>query len=317
MNIAYLVIAHAQPRHLDRMLKSLVTRNSHAFVHIDAKSDIQAFNAIKRSGVTLCVPRVPVYWGEFSQVEATLALLRQALNSMHHYDYCVLLSGADYPLCPPEYIESFFERHRGTEFINLVEMPSERASKPLSRLTDYQVPSGHSWSLPLKALRRGMKLLHLLGPRNYRQALGTLRPYAGSQWWALSRSACEHVLDFVKRQPRVVEFYRHSWFSDEMFFQTIIGNSPFLTNVRRSVMYTDWSAGGAHPGAFTERHLQHFAMQPVQALDVYGVGEALFARKFSERDAELLDQLDLLIGIKRRRLLVQPMADDEALASSA
>src|SRR5512145_2439329 len=91
MNIAYLVAAHAQPAHLSRLLERLVTVRSHAFVHLDAKSDVRQFASIKRPGVTLCVPRVPVYWAEFSQIEAALLMMRQALDSLHRYDYCALL----------------------------------------------------------------------------------------------------------------------------------------------------------------------------------------------------------------------------------
>jgi hypothetical protein len=305
MKVAYLILAHSQPKHLQRLIGAVRTSNSRAFVHIDAKSELARFDEVRGPGVTFCAERVPVHWGEFSLVEATLALLRTAVWHEAEFDYFVLLSGADYPLCPAPYIEQFFARHAGNEFINLVAMPSEQASKPLSRLTDYRVPSGSPWTLPMRAARKTLKHLRVLPrARDFRCVLGQLAPYAGSQWWALSRSACQHVLAFVEREHAVVDFYRNTWFPDEMIFQTILGNSAFRERIVHNVTYTDWGQGGAHPGALHDGHLARFAAPlGVLADDVYGRGEVLFARKFYERDAPLLARVDAIIEQKRQVLL--------------
>jgi hypothetical protein len=305
VKIAYLILAHSQPQHLRRLIRAVCMPRARAFVHIDAKSDIGQFAEVCGSGATLCSERVAVYWGEFSLVEATLALLRTAMWHEWEFDYFVLLSGADYPLCPAAYIEHFFARHAGREFINLVAMPSERASKPLSRLTDYRVRSGNPWTLPTRVARRTLQHLRLLpNQRDFHRAFGELKPYAGSQWWALSREACQHVLNFVERERAVVDFFRNTWFPDEMLFQTILGNSIFRRRVARNVTYTDWGQGGAHPGVLHDGHLARFAAPlGVLADDVYGRGEVLFARKFNDSDAPLLARVDAIIEQKRQVLL--------------
>jgi Core-2/I-Branching enzyme len=301
--LSYLIAAHSQPVHLSRLLDRILTENSQAFVHIDAKSEGGSFSGIEREGVTLCAKRVRVYWGEFSQVEATLELIRNAVERQPDFDYAVFISGADYPLCPASYIEGFFATHAGAEFMNIVAMPSEIASKPLSRLTDYKVPSGMWWTYPTKAVRRALRAAHVVTPRDFRPVFGELRPFAGSSWWALSRAACEHVLDFVAREHRVMDFFRNTWFADEMFFQTIIGNSPFRGAVRRNVTFTEWQKNAAHPTGIDARHLTFFATpRLVVSDDAYGSGEVLFARKFSEADTVLLDHLDAIIERKRRGL---------------
>ena len=62
------------------------------------------------------VPRLKVYWGDYSQVRACLRLLRAA--SVGDYSYYHLLSGADLPLKTQDEIHAFFEAHDGTEFIH-------------------------------------------------------------------------------------------------------------------------------------------------------------------------------------------------------
>jgi hypothetical protein len=296
MKLAYLIAAHHQPAHFQRLLDALLTASSAAFVHIDAKSPIAPFLGTQHSNVHFCKPRVPVYWGEYSQVDATMIMLREALASPSKFDYFVLLSGADYPLRPAAAIEAFFARHSGTEFINLVRMPNERASKPVTRLTQYKVLSGRFTTLPEKALRRLLIRARLLpAERDYTAALAGFIPCGGSSWWALSRSACEYIVAITQSMPRLVDFFRHTWFPDETYFQTLLGNSPFRDRIRRNLTYADWHAGGAHPAQIEARHLQSFADCKAVPSDVYGAGELLFARKFRDADAALTAQIDALM----------------------
>ena len=92
------------------------------------------------------------------------------------------------------------------------------------------------------------------------------------------------------------------WFPEEGLFQTIIGNSPFAARVRRNFVYTDWSAGGKNPAALGNRHTQRFIDEyPFIVEDHFGRSEAFFARKFSDRTASLIDQLDAARNRLRHR----------------
>jgi len=295
MKIAYLVLAHDSPRHLERLVGALSSSSSALFIHIDKKSRLARFPHFSGDGIVVSRERIPVYWADFSIVEATLILLRQALADPRRFDYFVLLSGCDYPLQPASYIERFFESNRGAEFINIVEMPCEAARKPIARLLNYRPYPG----IP-SAIRLGRRLLVAAGliprTRDYRPHFGGLLPFGGSQWWALSRDACEYVRSFVDSQPRLAEFYRNTFCPDESFFHTILGNSPFRAHMRRNVTYADWSAGGPHPARLNCSHIERFADAPAVVLDdVYGSGEALFARKFSDMEQSVVARLDELL----------------------
>lgn len=304
LKVAYLIAAHANPRHFGRLVRTLTSADAACFVHVDAKTPIDAFRREVDDRTVFCSDRRRVYWGEFSQVEATLVMLAQALSDPRRFDYFVLLSGADYPLCPPEQVSAFFAANLGCEFINTVPMPDAGADKSLDRLTRYKVLSGRPWTWPEKAIRYLVGRTRFMpAERDVDRGLDGLAPYAGSSWWALTRETCEHLVRFVQERPRFVRFFQHAWYPDEAFFQTIVANSPKRSAIRHNLTFADWGAGGAHPAKIGERHIELFRRPRILVEDrVYGGGEVLFARKFDDQSAPLLDPIDDVIARKRERL---------------
>lgn len=301
MKIAYLLLAHNNPAHLQRLISALSTHSSSFFIHVDKKSKIDPFQALKGNNIHFVQERVPVYWGDFSQVEAMLILLRSALAHRGRFDRFVLLSGADYPLRSASAMQRFFEDNPKREYLNLVAMPSEAVGKSLSRLTTYTVRPGNT--LISKAIQKVLMMAGVVPrARDYKAYLGDLAPYAGSTWWALSREACEFILRFVTLQTPVVDFFKNTLCPDESLFQTILGNSHFKPNIARNLTYTDWSAGGASPAGITEQHLALFqATSSFAPDDTYGAGEMLFARKFTDASADVVARLDQQIAAKEIR----------------
>ena len=124
MKIAYLILVHSNPRLLERAVTTLSSTDSGFFIHVDRKANIEAFCNVGGRNVFFVTQRIPVYWGEFSQVEATIALIQQALNSPIGFEYCAFLQGSDYPIRSSTYIQNYLERNRGSEFISMVRMPA-------------------------------------------------------------------------------------------------------------------------------------------------------------------------------------------------
>ena len=224
-----------------------------------------------------------------------LVLIRQALASNFRYDYLVLLSGSHYPLRSGTYIRKFFESHAGTEFMTLVQVPNQQAGKPLSRLTTLRFPSNRPF------MRYAFRLLGKfnLATRDYRKHFGSLKPCSGSTWWALSREACQYIVDFHGHNHRLAEFFVNSFASDEAYFHTILGNSPFLSRMRRNLVYEDWMGQNGHPLMLNDKHLSFFeSKNEVCVEDHHGAGELLFARKFSDEELELLERINAMIQAK-------------------
>src|SRR5690606_11528487 len=104
-----------------------------------------------------------------------------------------------------------------------------------------------------------------------------------SQWMTLSVRHVRYVLDFVGKNPQVVRFFRHTWGPDEVFFQTILYNSPYREDsVHDGLRYIDWSEGKASPKTLTQGDL-----------DVLRQEGKFFARKFDASiDSDILDCID-------------------------
>lgn len=297
LRLAYLIVTHGNPVHLRRLIAALRTQGNRFFVHVDAKVDKGPFAAGQGNDVTFSETRFPVVWGEFSLVSATLELLGAALAHPANFDYFVLLSGSDYPLYTGAQINAFFTRHAPLEYLNIVPMPDDARGKPISRLTRFIVPTG----VPFRTVRRGArKLLKTVGilpqERDFRKVLRELRPYGGSSWWALTRSASEHIARFTRERAEVVDFFRNTWCADEMLFHTILGNSEFASRIRRNLTYTRWaSLSSPSPEWIGDEDLELFSRGPVCLQDQYPPGELIFARKFSEKAADVVDRMDQLI----------------------
>jgi hypothetical protein len=295
IRLAYLVLAHENPHHLRRLIAALHSPGASFIIHVDAKSAMSDFEEVRNSpGVHLCSKRIPVYWGDFSQVEAILLLLRESVRRQG-FDRYVLLSGSDYPVQPPSYVYTFFARHPDIEFINCVAMPNVAVGKAMSRLTTFRHRDTDSPARRL--LRRGLVMARML-PRERDPVTGLhgLKPYAGSTWWAVTHRAVEHILDFTDAQPDIVRFFHNVVCADESYFQTVLGNSPLRTRFRRNVTYADWSGGGSSPAYIGAKHLARFREPgPLLQHDGYGRGEYLLARKFSDSRADVVDELDRIL----------------------
>jgi len=295
MNIAYLVLAHKNPLLLARQIALLTSAHAAFHIHIDAKADIRPFVGIRGNNVFFSPSRLRVYWAEYSMIEAILLLMRQALAARQRYDYFVLLSGSDYPLRSRSYISDFLERNNGSDFISLVPIAFEDAGIPLSKITNFRAESNRP------VLKLATRVAGKLGiaRRDIRKHLGSLVPCGGSTWWTLTRRSCEYILHFVDRNECVCDFFRGTFAPDETLFHTVLGNGPFRSRIKRCLMYDDWltvGANPAHPAYIGEEHLRYFAKsRRIMFEDVFGSGEMLFARKFSDDNLAVVRRVEEMI----------------------
>ncbi len=290
MKIAFLVLAHDRPSHLGRLLNAICDEDCRAFVHIDAKSDITQFSLPPGANAQFTTRRIPVYWGEYSQVEAILHLIEEARFCEDiEFDYFVLLSGAYYPLVSLQRVKSYFEAAQNQIFIDTEKMPTE--TKPLKRMR-YFVPS-RDMPLRRKLFELSPPFLRTLVRRPYEKRLGPFVPHAGGTWWALPTRAIEHVTDVVKAHPEMVNFFKNTICPDEMFFQTILCSWCDIGQINPSLTYTDWSAGGNNPATIGQRHIDILKTDGElrKGRNNSGKIRSLFARKFPDDSQVLTRQI--------------------------
>lgn len=226
-DIAFLVLAHTDPVQVGRLCRALDHR-SRIFVHLDAKTDIRPFLAqpLPKS-VTFIPDRVRVSWAAYSTIEATLRLMRAALDSGYTFSHLVMLSGLDYPIKSMQDLHAFLQKNDGRELIKFVDA-SQQAS--------YRVFYEHYWFLETNEWLRPASL-----DRNIRHGFGrALRQFVkkpqpegitccwGSAYWVLTPACVSYVLQYCEANPAYLRWARSSFAIDEHFFQTIVAHSPFL-----------------------------------------------------------------------------------------
>ena len=216
-----------------------------------------------------------------------------------------LLAGTDYPIKSNDYIESFLADRFPTNFVNFY--PLLHGSYGVANLTRYHFvdelcgAARAGITLPTRIVER---LTDALPARVFPR--GSV-PFRGSDRWCLNRSTVQLILECL-RSPvgrAYTRYFRHTWGSDEMLFQTIIFNSnhaaqchlydrdtvramvegrlaPWPDEAKAYLHYIDWDVAREDPAILDERDLP-----------MLETTDALFACKFlEEQSTGLLDQVD-------------------------
>ena len=274
---AWLIVTHGNFPILEKQLAFLDSPNADFFIHVDAGVsgfDFDRYRAIPKSSRVCFVDRLKVAWGDYSLTEATLRLLHAAAEGS--YDYYHLLSGVDVPLKKREYIEHFFDEHRGVNFINLERDVISRRN--LNRVK-YYYPF-QKWNIRNVTLRRVIREATVLCQRvvfvdRTKKLPSGFEFQKATEWFSITHDLAETVLS---REEFIREVFHDTFCSDEMFLPTIAVNSSFRDTIppadpehrhKNCLRYIDWRRG--NPYTFTDADLE----------ELLSAGpEYLFARKF-------------------------------------
>jgi Core-2/I-Branching enzyme len=250
MKVAFLIQAHTNLAQIAVLADVLSSAISDVYLHFDRKSPEDPAGL---SNVTL-VPRLLVYHGGFSQVEATLSLMRKAI-AHQPYDYYFLLSGQCFPIKSLDWLTAKLDG--SCDYINCYPMPQEAFAKRLDRLEYFY----------FERYPRLSRCAKLLPKRNFIQGL-SLWPYAGSQWWCLRHSTIADILSYVDRYPSFSRYLRTTAYSDEVFFQSIISNLGIESELKPALFCADFDPKTQRP--------RTYSMADMPLLDARDV---FFARK--------------------------------------
>ncbi|MCO7176709.1 beta-1,6-N-acetylglucosaminyltransferase [Sporolactobacillus kofuensis] len=287
MKIAYLIIAHNNFEHLKRLIRSIQNENVFFFIHIDQKAPQISFDEFYH--VQLIPEQYSIKWGGFSMVKVTIELLKYAYH-FDDFNRFVLLSGVDYPIRSNEYIENLFQKNPTINYIDTQLMPS--IDKPFDRLFRYYIECDRTVNLqsfPIKVVNKLIKQSRIW--RAYPEQYQHYKPFAGSQWWSFSDAFVDYLLNFISTNDAFIRFYLHTFVPDEMFFQTIIMNSPFAQTVRNTLTFADWELGGPpYPSLIRKIHMDLLKNELIysnQKVTIY-----CFARKFTDDSSKIVSELD-------------------------
>ena len=281
---AYLIMAHDNWPILRKLLLLLDDFRHDIFLHLDAKSeafDLQTESLITKSKLRI-IESKPVYWADYSVVETTLRLLKEAVSGK--YSYYHLLSGADLPLKTNNERYRFFEDSQ-KNFIGIV--PSEFWYSV--RRVKYYHPLVHNrYYRTNKALKIADRLLE------YGQRITGVNRLKGISWkiidgWTWFSIRHDLCQELIEAEKMFNSMFHSTIASDELFIQTFVYNQPTLrmtlydeSNLKNgSMRYIDWKRGKPYTWGGEAKDYQLLMSSPY-----------MFARKFSaEQSGELADRI--------------------------
>lgn len=306
---------------LGRLINALDSSWAHIFIHVDKKADLKTFlpHIPAQQNVHLLERRIKVFWGGYSQVQATLNLMEEAVESGIDFKYAVLLSGSHYPIKSNSYI---YEKFRNSkleylQFAKTRDVGSEFKTSTYS-LYDHAIFNPRTVFFENKLLNKFARIPgFLVGifftkvlPKLYkRRMVRNIIPYTGANWWTITKPCMDYVLNYLDSNKDYVKYFRFCIQPDETFFHTIICNSNFrLENsdvTLRSLMgngveygkfsklrglsltFTKCSSKGS-PKTFSEIDIADISKE----LNYFGYPQ-LFARKFDPKiSCKLLNIID-------------------------
>lgn len=287
--IAFVVIAHQNPKNVARLARLLVGGDSVVAIHYDANSDAAEFAELQLelgdiASRILWPKRERVAWGEWSIVQATLNALEAIAALKDKPDFVHLLSGSDYPIRPIADFRDYLSRHADKEFIECVDMAADNWVKGGLGHERYEYRHWFNWKAHPDLFDKSWRLQQKFGLK--RQFPAEFRPHLGSQWWTLSWAAIEDVLA-ASHNPRIKAFFKSVWIPDEMFIQSIVGTTRAGSTLASNLTLYQFTRMGV-PAVYCNDHARYLARQPF-----------FFARKISPWADRLRDELDEYVSGKR------------------
>lgn len=281
MRHAIMIMAHANYD----MIRNIISLYDHKlidfYIHINKLSNDWNERFIEGSSTkskVYCVPRVPITYCNYSQVEANIMLLSHAVKEQ--YDYYHIISGADLPLHNVDYFINFFTENKGKEFVGFQnEYNSEYAGFRFYLNNTIRTTNGIKRVIAIRLHKLLIKLQSILKINHAKGYVG--QPKKGFDWWSITHEA---AIEILNKEPEFRKFFKYTYCPSELLAQTILYNSNLSKNniynienpVVGSLREIDWHRGQPY-------------VWRVEDYEYLKNSRSLFARKFdSNIDSEII-----------------------------
>jgi len=231
MKIGYLILAHNDPKHLERMVQSLNMGKDHThfFIHIDKKSDIGEFNMLNEfENVSFITNRVNIERVGMSMVETYLKILDFAEKSGICSERYVFLAGSNYPIVNNKEIFKYLDND--IQFMKAFRITNSIQERKIREYYFHDIfLINRTVSLFIRRVLRKLNYFRRKNP--YVSVEGEKwEVYYGSQWFGITCDCAKYILAFTDKHPEFYKYFKHAHVPSELYFHTIIYNSTFCQN---------------------------------------------------------------------------------------
>lgn len=284
MRHAMLICVHKNFNILQSFIDLFDDERFDFYILLDKKVPVDETKILQRhpqkSKLYFC-PRINISWAGHSQIKAVLELFK--ISSENKYDYYHFFQGSDFPLKTCNYVDSFFSQNKGKEFINIY--LSEFAKTKCGYYHFFTNNRYYRYNILFKAADKLLLMFQKLLRIHRNQDLPL---YAGSALTSLTHACVMYILS---KEPEIRRRFYYSLAADEVFLQTMIGNSPFRDKIYQfdqtshaNVRLIDWEKRDDNsPYTFKSNDFEML---------IHADSDICFARKFDENiDFEIVQKL--------------------------
>lgn len=289
---AILITAYKNYHHLECLI-DFFDNSFNIYIHIDKKSSIPSEDIKKLSSkrqVRYVSQEYKINWGGINHLKAILKLADKAVEDKDNTHFH-LITGHDYPIKPLLDFRDLFEINNDHDFMEYHPLPySAWPEHGMDRLSHYNI-------YDLVDGRTGLNERLIKGFSKFQKRIGLKRAfskdfpplYGGSTYWSLKRKSLEYVFEYMENHPNYLKRFKYSFCSEEIFFQTLLLNSPFKDNIiNNNLRFIIWE----------ERNGNFPANLDTSDYENIKKSDALFARKFEYPVSEsLLNKIKADISI--------------------
>ena len=239
MKQAYLIMAHNKIEQLKFLLSLLDYEKHDIFILFDKKAKITEkqkndLRQIVTKSSLFFTKEIPIYWGDYSQIEAELELFGTAAKQ-ENYSMYHLLSGVDLPLDTAENIYNFFDSRKEYNFLTMVSDELFIRNKVYERvafktmlphLTVRTVNNNFLHSV-LKIYRKFEVELQRIFKVDYFKKFNLELKYA-SNWCSLNKEAVDILLE---EKRLIATIFKNTKVNDELFIPTVLQKHQLLDTV--------------------------------------------------------------------------------------
>ena len=316
MKQAYLIIAHNKVEQLKFLLSLLDYEKHDIFILFDKKAKITEkqkndLRQIVTKSSLFFTKEIPIYWGDYSLVEAEMELF-EAATKQEQYSMYHLLSGVDLPLDTAENIYNFFDSRKEYNFLTMVSDELYIRNKVYERVA-FKTMFPH---LTVRTINNNFLRLVLNVYRKFEVELQrifkidcfkkfNLELRYASNWCSLNKNAVDILLEEKKL---IASIFKNSKVNDELFIPTILQKHQLLNSVysieptndkptdfQGNLRYINWWDGSPHTWTSSSHDIEQLK---------YGkkLGH-LFSRKFDlEKYPEMIELLEKIIHMQVEEL---------------
>ena len=250
--IHYLVLAHKDFDQVQLLINKIKTKNSKIYVHVDGK--VKVFPKLKNT--TLIKDRIRTNWWWFSLVKCELNGIKEIYKNMKEWDHLVVISWQCRPIQKMEDIEKYINAlgdESCLDYENITKESTQKVDRYYFNDLKLYMPHLDKWlytlindklwhnmrwtKIPMTTVILSYIVSLILPKRKYLLSNYTL--YKWWQWICLSQKHVKWMMEFLKTE-KWKKFYNSFKFtncSDEIFFQTLIYNSPMKDEVRNETLW--------------------------------------------------------------------------------